>query len=670
ATTHPLDIQFDNTVAGLTLGQTATGLLTIVWDKLDGSTDQEPFPIKASVTSTEEWDGGGGDDNWSTDLNWADDTAPVPGSNTVLQFAGATRTSPNNDFAAASDFSSILFNPGTSEFTLGGNAFGLFSMVKNDSVIPQTINNDMTLGAVVSVDAEGGDVTLGGTVSGGFGLAKIGVHTLALNGANTYSGETTIDEGRLVVNGSIDTSSQVTVNAGGTLSGSGSTPLVVVDGTIDPARETVVTGQVVRIRVPGSEALSLAEVQVFSNGVNVAPEGTASHDPPWTTNDIAPAARAIDGNTDGIFGNGSVTHTSPSTGTWWQVDLGGDVGIDEIRIWNRTDCCSERLDDYTIEVFDSASNVVWRRGPNPYPSVLASHPIDTIGILTTEGIDLEAGGTLRLDFGDVSGVAGTNWDLVDASAAAGTIENNVGGGSAFTIELHDDLLSGFEQTGNYTWTIIQGASVTDFEANDFTVDASDWPAYFGVFAVEMLGNNLVLGYSLPATYEWDAGNGTASDAEREWVAGSGANWTADTLPTATDTAYINGNHTAVVANAGARANTLFVGDDDIPFSGGNPTGHVEQTGGDLLLGSVLQLGDDPGTKGTYSISGGTLANTNWMRVGGAGIAEMTISGVSTVRNDYVNNGAFAIGHRPGSVGTVTIHNGLLEASSEIRIGDG
>ncbi len=47
--TTPVTIQFDNTVAGLTDGQTATATLTIVWDELDGSTDQITLPLSATA---------------------------------------------------------------------------------------------------------------------------------------------------------------------------------------------------------------------------------------------------------------------------------------------------------------------------------------------------------------------------------------------------------------------------------------------------------------------------------------------------------------------------------------------------------------------------------------------------------------------------------------------
>jgi hypothetical protein len=63
---------------------------------------------------------------------------------------------------------------------------------------------------------------------------------------------------------------------------------------------------------------------------------------------------AVDGTTDGQFFNGSVTHTNREANAWWQVDLGASVPIGSIVIWNRTDCCSDRLNDYWVFVSDTA----------------------------------------------------------------------------------------------------------------------------------------------------------------------------------------------------------------------------------------------------------------------------------------------------------------------------
>jgi hypothetical protein len=65
------------------------------------------------------------------------------------------------------------------------------------------------------------------------------------------------------------------------------------------------------------------------------------------------AASAVDGNTDGNFGDGSVTATNLDPNPWWQVDLGTSTAVSSIVIWDRTDCCSSRLGDYWVFVSDT-----------------------------------------------------------------------------------------------------------------------------------------------------------------------------------------------------------------------------------------------------------------------------------------------------------------------------
>ncbi len=61
----------------------------------------------------------------------------------------------------------------------------------------------------------------------------------------------------------------------------------------------------------------------------------------------------MDGNTDGAFFDGSVTATNFDSNAWWQVDLGASASISSIAIWNRTDCCGSRLNDYWVFVSDT-----------------------------------------------------------------------------------------------------------------------------------------------------------------------------------------------------------------------------------------------------------------------------------------------------------------------------
>lgn len=64
------------------------------------------------------------------------------------------------------------------------------------------------------------------------------------------------------------------------------------------------------------------------------------------------AAAAVDGVINGQLERGSTTHTGLQPDPWWQVDLGRSVPIQSVQIWNRTDCCSERLKDYWVFVSD------------------------------------------------------------------------------------------------------------------------------------------------------------------------------------------------------------------------------------------------------------------------------------------------------------------------------
>jgi alpha-L-fucosidase 2 len=66
----------------------------------------------------------------------------------------------------------------------------------------------------------------------------------------------------------------------------------------------------------------------------------------------APADRAVDGNTDGNFWNGSVTHTQVENQAWWHVDLGSVQTIGRIDVWNRTDCCGDALTNFYVFVSD------------------------------------------------------------------------------------------------------------------------------------------------------------------------------------------------------------------------------------------------------------------------------------------------------------------------------
>lgn len=67
------------------------------------------------------------------------------------------------------------------------------------------------------------------------------------------------------------------------------------------------------------------------------------------------ASRAVDGNTDGVWDNGSVAHTGKQANPWWEVDLGDTHPLGVVNVWNRSssdNCqgisCDQRLHDFWV----------------------------------------------------------------------------------------------------------------------------------------------------------------------------------------------------------------------------------------------------------------------------------------------------------------------------------
>jgi putative heme-binding domain-containing protein len=130
-------------------------------------------------------------------------------------------------------------------------------------------------------------------------------------------------------------------------------------------------GRYVRVELPGKGTLTLAEVEVYSGGDNVARRGRAIQK---NTSNSGDAKKAIDGNKDGSFAKGGQSHTEENTGKpYWELDLGEQRPIDQIVIYNRTDDkLGERLNDYTLLVLDEDRGEVFKQEKLPAPKVNAT----------------------------------------------------------------------------------------------------------------------------------------------------------------------------------------------------------------------------------------------------------------------------------------------------------
>jgi hypothetical protein len=131
------------------------------------------------------------------------------------------------------------------------------------------------------------------------------------------------------------------------------------DAEPGPPTKALAMGRYVKVRLEGEgRILSLAEVQVIetATGKELQAAGKAIQS---SNHGDAEASRANDGNVDGVFEKGSVSHTNEETNPWWLLDLGGQQDIGKLVVHNRADCCGDRLKDAVVEIFDQSLAVVW-----------------------------------------------------------------------------------------------------------------------------------------------------------------------------------------------------------------------------------------------------------------------------------------------------------------------
>jgi hypothetical protein len=154
----------------------------------------------------------------------------------------------------------------------------------------------------------------------------------------------------------------------------GGAPLASDSNQLDIAAATVADMGTYSVEVSGicntvTQSTTLTIVQI---PVNHALTGVATQSS--TYQGQSPASLAIDGNTNGVYGQGSVTHSSASpaigaqpptaindTERAWQVDLGSEKSISRLRVSLRTDCCGERNTNLLYEIRDASYAIVYSR---------------------------------------------------------------------------------------------------------------------------------------------------------------------------------------------------------------------------------------------------------------------------------------------------------------------
>ncbi len=137
----------------------------------------------------------------------------------------------------------------------------------------------------------------------------------------------------------------------------GEASITSVEISAKPAGAQTAMGRFVRIEGMPGQLIHLAEVEAFSAGSNVARKGKATQS---STGYGGDASRAIDGDTSGEYARNSVSHTSDGDpNPFWEVDLGKELPLEKIVVWNRTDGLEQRLAGARLLVLDEKRQAVY-----------------------------------------------------------------------------------------------------------------------------------------------------------------------------------------------------------------------------------------------------------------------------------------------------------------------
>jgi fibronectin-binding autotransporter adhesin len=138
---------------------------------------------------------------------------------TISNVTGGTVNASNDGLQVASIANSATVNVSGANARIAAMSGGSVNASAAGLVVTNFNGGNIAVSNGVTVGLRSGSSS--GVISGAGGIAKQGATTLTLSGVNTYSGATTVEAGKLIVNGSI-TNSDVTVQSGAVLAGSGS----------------------------------------------------------------------------------------------------------------------------------------------------------------------------------------------------------------------------------------------------------------------------------------------------------------------------------------------------------------------------------------------------------------------------------------------------------------
>jgi fibronectin-binding autotransporter adhesin len=633
--------------------------------------------LNVTTVAASLWSNTSGNSAWATNTNWNPTVVPTSGSdilfdNTYVNTAqtvdtGANRsvrsvsfdaplnyTVNNNtltfDSSGVAGFSGIAVTQthGTGIDTINSNlALNNAINIRNNATGTLSVTGNIAAGAnTITLDGTGTSTNLSGIISGS-GNVTTGVivkndsGTVTLSGSNTYTGNTTINNGTLNANSATAFGTSKLILTGGTL---GSTNNSTITNTI------ALTGNATLSGLTSSGTLTETGANLNLTLVNATQSGAVNLSDSTTAHTLTAQVDSGTSTIGGVIANGG-----GSTGGGLTKTGAGTL----ILSGNNTYTGTTTISNGTIQL--GASD---RLADASQLNIGASGTLNLGGFSEKVGALTVAGGA-TLDFGTATGNNTFLFGTYNAPASGVFVVNN--------------------WTGNTTLaTTVIRTSQPNYGTANPNINNSIYISGYGL-ATEAAGlSNTIYGtnsaYLLtPAAQTWKYWDGSTTT----W---GGANyWSSTASPTFTSTPTPNGQGTLVDIgnfNTGVSATPTLTGNvtlggirfDPAATQSYNVSGNsttrtltMSQAAGPAYI--QQQSGKD------QTISVGTLALTSSTVADLTGSGNLTISSAITGTTNLIKDGTVAgklilTGNNSALTGGVYINNGIVQAANANALGAG